>query len=152
MIMNYEALTMKNVVSKRYFTDKEHIEEAQKTFLKELLSLKGAVIKGPFVYMIEYTTPEEILAIWFMTSVGNDDSTIFHDYRYDSYFGLEEAICCKIYPEEMQKEADNLYDKMEKRCLQDDVRMISPIYFVKNVLEEAGFYSLYAAVEKIQTR
>ncbi len=151
MIMNYEPFTMKNVVSKRYFTDKDHIIDAQKAFLNELLSMKSAEIKGPFVYMIEYMTQEEILSVWFMTSVGNESNTLFTNYRFDSYFGLEQAICGRIYPKELQEKAENIYDMMEEKCLCDGVRMISPIYFVKNVFEEGGFYSLYAAVDKLET-
>lgn len=62
-----------------------------------------------------------------------------------------QAICGRIYPKELQEKAENIYDMMEEKCLCDGVRMISPIYFVKNVFEEGGFYSLYAAVDKLET-
>lgn len=146
VIFSYEPLTMGNVLAKRYFTDKEHILEAEKEFLAEVFSNQEIVVKGPLVYMIEYTFETGILSVWFMLSIANECGSKDKTFKFDSYFGLEQAICCKIYPDELQENSEQIYNKMQEKCNEDGVRMISPVYFAKNLLEKEGFYSLYAAI------
>lgn len=146
MIFSYEPFTMGNVLSKRYFTDKEHILEAEKDFLSEVFSNQEVMVKGPLVYMIEYTFENRILSIWFMLPTANECGSKDKTFKFDSYFGLEQAICCKIYPDELQENSEQIYDKMQEKCKEDGVRMVSPVYFAKNPLEKEGFYSLYAAI------
>ena len=86
------------------------------------------------------------------TSLGALEIVIVNDgskdktFKFDSYFGLEQAICCKIYTDELQENSEQIYDKMQEKCKEYVVRMVSPVYFDKNPLEKEGFYSLYAAI------
>lgn len=147
MIYSYESFTMSNVVSKRYFTDKAHIIDAEKDFLNSLVSIQKIRLRGPLVYVIEYVAESEILSIRFMISIYNDYNPELKDFRYDSYFGIETALCCKIYPNEMKSQADQLYDLMCEEAKKENMKLISSIYFTKSMLDNNGFFSLYAAVE-----
>lgn len=142
----YEPFTMKNVVSKRYFLNKAYMEKALNNFLSNLFTIEGVIVKGPFVYMIENVAEDGTIAMWIMTSVANENVEMFQKYKFDSYFGLENAVCCRVYADEMEANAEALYKKMEEKCLQDGVKIVSPVYFVKSALDTEGFYSLYASV------
>ena len=132
-----------DVVSKRYILTEEQIESAQISFLKSLEE-DGLRIKGPFTYFIEGVN-DKYRAVWFMMSVENEIVLEDGNYKFDSYYSIEKAVCCRIKVKDMVK-INDIYKEMESYCLKDDKKICSPVYFVSGADGEDPYYLLKAAV------
>jgi hypothetical protein len=123
----------------------ENIASAQKSFLRDIIEQYQIKVTGHFVYMMEPTLNHTI-AVKFMIPMKEDVIPKPNQYRFDSYFGFEEAVCARLSLTELEEKKESIYQTMREYCLKDGYDICSPIYFVSGNNQENPYYSLYAQI------
>ena len=123
----------------------ENISSAQNSFLKDIIERYQFKVTGHFIYMIEPTLNDTI-AVKFMIPMKDDIISQENSYRFDSYFGFEEAVCARLSVKELEDNKEHIYQTMREYCLKDGYDICSPSYFVSGNNRENPYYSLYAQI------
>lgn len=145
MVVYYDCMTYSNVISKRYIMKKEQFESAQKSFLEDVIVRDKLCITGVCFYMVE-DVKDGTIAVWFMIPIAGDTDLIPKEYKYDSYFSLERAVCCRLSAEELNQKNSSIFNTMRGYCLKDGLDISTPVFFVPGTDEEEPYFSLYAGI------
>lgn len=127
MINPKDYIRYMNVVSRKYRSHYQDLDEALKDFMEELVSM-NVTLKGPLFYSINNVPMDEMVNFEFFMPI-EKDSIIQEDLQFHSYYSIEDMVSITIY-NNIKQETEIAYKLLLEYIEENQLQQATPIYHI----------------------
>lgn len=115
-----------NVVSRKYRSHYQDLDEALKDFMEELISI-NVTLKGPLFYSINNVPMDELVNFEFFMPIEENSISQSEDLQFHSYYSIEDMVSIIIH-NNIEQETEIAYKLLLEHIEENQLQQATPIY------------------------